>query len=149
MQQAPRGTQVPPLHVSACHHSVQKILISDNVMIDFDSIDQINLFLVPLENNLLSMQMDKAFREIVLERDFSIYHYIARSILPLEHNYGPIQVKEGKGFASSQVLRILKVLEDDGPEYGNEVPIGVIRSTLLIDRSRHGHAAVRAPNLRP
>ena len=112
----------------------EKILISNNVMIDFDSIDQINLFLIPLENDLLSMQMDKAFREIVLERDFSIYHYIARSILQLEHNYGPIQVKEGKGFASSQVLRILKMLEDDDPEYINEVPISVIHSAVLIDR---------------
>lgn len=112
----------------------EKILISNNVMIDFDTIDQINLFLIPLENDLLSMQMDRSFREIVLDKDFSVYHYIARAILQLEHNYGPIQLKEGKGTASSQVLRILKMLEDDDIEYINEVPISVFSSAVLIDR---------------
>lgn len=112
----------------------EKILMNNGVMGEFDVIEQLLIYLIPLENDLLSMQMERSFRELALERDFTMYHYIARAILQLEHIFGPIPLKEGKGIASSHVLRILKMLEEEDPDYITEHPISEIQAAVLIDR---------------
>jgi len=112
----------------------EKILTDNEVLGEFEVIEPLAIYLIPLEKDLISMQMESAFKDLVLERDFTMYHYIARAILQLEHCFGPIPVKEGKGVSSPHALRILKMLEEEDPEYINEHPLSEIQSIVLIDR---------------
>lgn len=80
------------------------------------------------------MQIDKAFKELVIDRDFTMYYHIARAIVHIEHLFGPIPVKHGKGEASSQILSIIEMLEDEDPEYITEHPLSEIYECILIDR---------------
>lgn len=112
----------------------EKILFNNGVLGDFETVESLALYLMPLEVDLLSMQMDMAFRDLVLERDFTMYHNIARAILELEHQFGPIAHKQGKGQASAHIVNILKMLENENPDYISEHLISEISGVVLIDR---------------
>lgn len=81
----------------------ENILTSDQVFGNFDYIEPLEIYLIPLEVDLLSMQIEKAYRDLVLERDFTMYYQVARSILHIQHMFGPIPLKRAKGIASAVI----------------------------------------------
>lgn len=56
-----------------------------------------NLHLIPLDANLLSLERFETFKSFYVERDFTILHSIASSMILMEEIYGTIPVIHGKG----------------------------------------------------
>ena len=56
-----------------------------------------NLHLIPLDANLLSLERFEAFKSLFVEKDFTILHSVANSLILLEEIFGAIPVVHGKG----------------------------------------------------
>jgi len=54
------------------------------------SIINLNLDLIPLEKDLLSLEMNNSFRRMYVDADFSTFNYVEESIKRLELIYGKI-----------------------------------------------------------
>ena len=79
----------------------ESILTTEEVFGSFDIIGSLPLYLIPMENDLLSLQIDTAFKGLVLDRDLNMYYTIALALKEIEHLFGAIPKKEGKGVAAS------------------------------------------------
>ena len=112
----------------------ENVLTGEQVLGQFDTISDLPMFLIPLENDLLSLQLEDSFKGLVLDRDLSVYYHIALALKEIEHYFGPISKKEGKGQASSQILAMLKAMEDEDPDSITSHPLSEIQSLVLIDR---------------
>jgi len=112
----------------------ENVLMAEQVLGQFDTISDLPLFLIPLENDLLSLQLEDSFKGLVLDRDLGVYYHIALALKEIQHCFGPIARKEGKGQASSQILAMLKTMEDEDPDSITTHPLSEIQSLVLIDR---------------
>ena len=112
----------------------ENILTLEQVFGQFDTISDLPLYLIPLEMDLLSLQLEDSFRRLVLDRDLTVYYQIALALKEIEHLYGPIAKKEGKGQAANQILTMLKAMEDEDPESVTSHPLSEIQELVLIDR---------------
>lgn len=66
-----------------------------------------------MERDLLSMQIDSAFRDLIIERDFTMHYHIARAVVHMEHLFGAIPYKYAKGSASCHILNTIEMLENE------------------------------------
>jgi hypothetical protein len=64
------------------------------------TIGEFHLDLIPLETDVLSLEMDNSFKEIVLDRDMSSLHNMANAIMKLQAIHGIIPKICGKGAAA-------------------------------------------------
>lgn len=112
----------------------ENVLMGEQVLGHFDTISDLPLFLIPLENDLLSLQLEDSFKGLTLDRDLGVYYHIALALKEIQHCFGPIARKEGKGQASSQILTMLKAMEDEDPDSITAHPLSEIQSLVLIDR---------------
>eukprot|EP00357_Protocruzia_adherens_P031928 CAMPEP_0114991808 /NCGR_PEP_ID=MMETSP0216-20121206/11580_1 /TAXON_ID=223996 /ORGANISM="Protocruzia adherens, Strain Boccale" /LENGTH=590 /DNA_ID=CAMNT_0002355181 /DNA_START=29 /DNA_END=1801 /DNA_ORIENTATION=- len=111
----------------------EKILQLEGVLADVQ-IAQYTMDLIPLENDVLSLEMESSLRDLILHSDVSIYMNVANSIRKLEYLYGKIPAKYGKGKAS---LRILEILDNTQEEHMGELEGGgsEIDCLVMIDRT--------------
>lgn len=87
--------------------------------------------LIPLETDVMSLELDKSFREYVLEADTTPLFYAAKSIMKLQSLYGVIPSIRGKGSAAEQVVKsILRMRKETSIAPGAEA----IKQLILIDR---------------
>jgi hypothetical protein len=70
------------------------------------TIGEFHLDLCTLETDVLSLEMDKSFKEIVLDKDMSSIHNMANAIMKLQAIYGLIPKICGKG-AAAQVRFVI------------------------------------------
>ncbi|KAF9969867.1 hypothetical protein BGZ73_007605 [Actinomortierella ambigua] len=95
---------------------------------------------IPMEDDLLSLEMDSTFRELYLEHDTSPIYYAAKALMRLQQTYGLFPRILGKGDYSKALcdlmLRMRRELPVDGPE---SLPLmnfaQNIDSLIIIDRS--------------
>lgn len=64
---------------------------------NFESIQDINFDLIPNEPDLLSLELNFAFRDLYLNGNMLYYNYVATSLLRLESIYGEFQNIYAKG----------------------------------------------------
>jgi len=64
--------------------------------------------LIPLEDDLLSLEMNDNFAHYLLEDDDSYKIYVQNSINRIESAFGSIKFKYAKGSSSCQILKRLK-----------------------------------------
>lgn len=101
----------------------EKLLISfENNIYDF------NFDLIPLDEDLLSLEYQPTIQEMYITSEFTGYNLVAESILWLELVYGKIPCKLVKGDKSKIVYDILKRYET---EAGNKAS--------MEEESRHAH----------
>ena len=65
--------------------------------------------LIPLDLDVLSLEMPDAFREMVIDYDLSIYNYVAESISRIQLVMGTIPNIYCKGDGAKMVYDILKM----------------------------------------
>ncbi len=75
---------------------------------DEDRIRQITIDLIPLEEDLLSLEMNDNFSHYLLGDDDSYKVYVQNSINRIEAVFGQIKCKFAKGDDSCQILKRLK-----------------------------------------
>ncbi|XP_068636528.1 vacuolar protein-sorting-associated protein 33 homolog isoform X2 [Aristolochia californica] len=92
------------------------------------------LYMIPLDEDVLSFELDFAFRECHVDGDTSSLWHIAKAIHKLEFSFGVIPNVRAKGKASAKVADILNRMQ--GKELVNLSDMGApeIDTLILLDR---------------
>uniref|UniRef100_A0A383V6D1 Sec1-like protein n=1 Tax=Tetradesmus obliquus TaxID=3088 RepID=A0A383V6D1_TETOB len=113
--------------------AVEKVLEDEGV---YGSITQgeFGLDLVPLEDDVLSLELDRAFRECTLEGDPSSLFYAASALLKLQQMYGLIPRLQGKGPAAKAVMDMAVRMRREAPLPAAAAAACRIHRVVLLDR---------------
>lgn len=104
-------------------------------MYEEERIKQISMDLIPLEDDLLSLELNGNFAHYMLQDDDAYKVYVKDSINRIEAVFGPMKYKFAKGTDSCQILRRIKEtapIADAGA--GGNGPESEIDCLLMIDR---------------
>lgn len=101
-------------------------------------IHELSYELIPLEKDLLSLDDNSSFRNLILRRNFQSLTLVKHSIQRLEAMYGKIPIKCGKGEWSCMILDSLVKKggkEEEKPEKEEETQYSEIDALIMLDRS--------------
>lgn len=101
--------------------------------VSFINVDEYPLELIPLDSDVLSLEMESSFKECYLEDDYTSLFYIANSLMTLQTLYGTIPKIFAKGEMSKRVLDMMIRKKREAADSENQVS-PQIDSLLLIDR---------------
>ncbi|KAK3771335.1 hypothetical protein RRG08_024291 [Elysia crispata] len=112
----------------------EKKLKEQGVYGSFASVEEFNLGLIPFDSDLLSMEMEEAYRECYLENDFTSMFFAAQSLMTIQALYGSIPYIYGKGDCAKQVVDMMRRMK---MEMGGVEPqiTPQIDNLLIIDRT--------------
>ena len=103
---------------------------------------EFHMDLVPLDADLLSLELPLAFRENFLDGDRSSLFYVARALMKLQRMFGVIPDVRGKGVCAKVVCDMLERMRREeeadpagGAEAGAPPMFAEIDSLVLLDRS--------------
>jgi len=102
--------------------------------VSFVNVDEYPLELIPLDSDVLSLEMESSFKECYLENDFTSLFYIANSVMTLQTLYGTIPKIYAKGTMSKRVLDMMMRKKREAADSENQVS-PQIDTLLLIDRN--------------
>ncbi|XP_057471173.1 vacuolar protein-sorting-associated protein 33 homolog [Actinidia eriantha] len=118
-----------PRRAVAC----EKILEEEKVH-HLMTIGEYPLYLLPLDEDILSFELDNAFKECAVDGDMSCLWYIAKAIHKLEFSFGLIPNVRAKGKASVRVADILNRMQTEEPVNSSEMGVPEISTLILLDR---------------
>lgn len=97
---------------------------------------EFDLDLLPLDDDLLSMELRDCFKDLYLDGDQSVLHTVAKSIMKLQAGiFGPIPLIRAKGTHAAKVLSILRRLTHEvGADFTAE-NTPEIEAMYIVDRS--------------
>ncbi|XP_031741425.1 vacuolar protein-sorting-associated protein 33 homolog isoform X5 [Cucumis sativus] len=100
------------------------------------TIGEYPLYVIPLDEDILSFELDRSNKEYLVDGDTSSLWHIAKAIHKLEFSFGAIPNVRAKGRASVRVADILNHLQTEEPVNSNDVNMVVpeINTLILIDR---------------
>ncbi|XP_065079001.1 vacuolar protein sorting-associated protein 33A [Ochlerotatus camptorhynchus] len=88
----------------------------------------------PFDNDLLSMELKDAYKDLYLDRDTSCLHQSACALLALQKLYGRIPKVYGKGSCAQRVWELTKTMTNEDEAIPNNDK-GVIDQMIILDRS--------------
>ncbi|XP_055638417.1 vacuolar protein sorting-associated protein 33A isoform X2 [Toxorhynchites rutilus septentrionalis] len=88
----------------------------------------------PFDNDLVSMELKDAYRDLYLEGDTTSLHQSACSLIALQKLYGRIPKVYGKGSCAQRVWELTKTMVDE-EETVLHSDKGVIDQMIILDRS--------------
>ncbi|KAI3946586.1 hypothetical protein MKX01_014444 [Papaver californicum] len=97
------------------------------------TIGEFPLYMIPLDEDVLSFELDLAYRDYLVDGDTSALWHIAKSIHKLEYSFGVIPNVRAKGKASAQI-EILTHMQVEEPVSTSDVGIPEISTLILFDR---------------
>ncbi|XP_043464161.1 vacuolar protein sorting-associated protein 33A [Leptopilina heterotoma] len=102
----------------------------------FTLIEEFSCDLFPFDNDLVSMELNNAFREFFLENDPTCLYQVARAIQSLQKIYGKISKVTGRGPAANKVWELLQRLNREEEDIKqNNSQTSIIEHLLIFDRS--------------
>ncbi|XP_050526937.1 vacuolar protein sorting-associated protein 33A [Daktulosphaira vitifoliae] len=115
----------------------EKRLERKGVFGNFVSIEEFCCFLFPMENDLMSMEMNDCFKELSIEKDPTCLYRVAQAIVMLEDIYGRIGHITGKGQIVKNVWDLVSKisLEPRKPNSKANRNYKTIDHIVLLDRS--------------
>ncbi|EDV24105.1 uncharacterized protein TRIADDRAFT_57259 [Trichoplax adhaerens] len=104
------------------------------VFADFEVIGEFNLLLLLFDYDLMSLELELAFRECHLEEDYSSLYYVARSLMILQTIFGTIPKIIYKGNCGKRVANMIVRMrkETSGPDDQTKSQISRL---ILVDRT--------------
>lgn len=111
----------------------EKILEEEKVH-NLMTIGEYPLYMVPLDEDVLSFELDLAPKEWQVDGDASSQWHIAKAIHKLEFTFGLIPNVRAKGKASVRVAEILNRMQTEEPVSLSDMNIPEINTLVLIDR---------------
>ena len=118
-----------PRRTILCKEALESFGVYGNL-----DIRDFNFDLIPLDSDILSLELDNCFKELYIENDFSTYTYVAESLQRLQLVYGRIRNVFAKGQGPKIVLDILKNYETEGKKFDDNAK-GDIESLIILDRN--------------
>ncbi|KAH9599549.1 Sec1-like protein [Trypanosoma melophagium] len=100
------------------------------------TLKEFDLDLVPLDDDILSMEQPLAFKHLMVDGDITILQWIARMLLKLQTSrFGTISLIRGKGSRASKIVHMLSQMQNEvGSEFLNDLT-PEIESLFILDRS--------------
>jgi len=119
-----------PSKSNLCELSLEK----SGVYGSFSVIDEFDLSLIPFDNDIMSLEQEKAFYECYVENDLTSMLYVANSLMTIQALFGTIPKIYGKGQLAKHVTDI--ILRKRREMADNECQITpLIDNLVLIDRN--------------
>ncbi|XP_022765446.1 vacuolar protein-sorting-associated protein 33 homolog isoform X4 [Durio zibethinus] len=98
------------------------------------TIGEYPLYVVPLDEDILSFELDLAYKECQVDGDTGSLWHIAKAIHKLESSFGVIPNVRAKGKASVLVTDILNRMQTEEPVNSSDMAVPEINTLILIDR---------------
>ncbi|XP_050384792.1 vacuolar protein-sorting-associated protein 33 homolog [Argentina anserina] len=111
----------------------EKILEEEKVH-NLLTIGEYQLYTVPLDEDVLSFELDLSNKEYLVDGDTSSLWHIAKAIHKLEFSFGVIPNVRAKGRASVRVADILNRMQAEEPVNSPDVVVPEINTVILLDR---------------
>ncbi|XVE99260.1 hypothetical protein REPUB_Repub03eG0182900 [Reevesia pubescens] len=118
-----------PRHEIQC----EKILEEEKVH-HLMTVGEYPLYVVPLDEDILSFELDLAYKECQVDGDTGSLWHIAKAIHKLESSFGVIPNVRAKGKASVHVADILNRMQGEEPVNSSDMAVPEINTLILIDR---------------
>uniref|UniRef100_A0A5B7BPV3 Vacuolar protein-sorting-associated protein 33 n=1 Tax=Davidia involucrata TaxID=16924 RepID=A0A5B7BPV3_DAVIN len=118
-----------PRRAVAC----EKILEEEKVH-HLVTIGEYPLYIVPLDEDILSFELDLAYKECLVDGDTSSLWHMAKAIHKLEFSFGVIPNVRAKGKAAVRVSDILNRMQAEEPVNSSDMGVPEINTLILLDR---------------
>ncbi|KAJ0967310.1 hypothetical protein J5N97_024227 [Dioscorea zingiberensis] len=92
------------------------------------------LYVMPLDEDVLSFELDFGYKECLVEGDTSSLWHVAKAIHKMEFSLGVIPNIRAKGKASTKVAEILNSLHAEEPVNTSDTGVPEISNLILLDR---------------
>ncbi|KAJ6727295.1 VESICLE PROTEIN SORTING-ASSOCIATED [Salix purpurea] len=111
----------------------EKVLEEEKVH-NLVTIGEYPLYMVPLDEDVLSFELDLANKECLVDGNTSSLWHIAKAIHKLESSFGVIPNVRAKGKASVRIADILNRMQAEDPVNSSDMVMPEINTLILIDR---------------
>ncbi|XP_051116487.1 vacuolar protein-sorting-associated protein 33 homolog isoform X1 [Andrographis paniculata] len=118
-----------PRRLIAC----EKILEEEKVH-ELLNIGEFPLYLIPLDEDVLSFELDLAQKEYMVDGDATSLWHIAKGIHNLEFTFGVIPNVRAKGKAAARIADIMNRMQAEEPVNMSDMGIPEINTLILLDR---------------
>lgn len=98
------------------------------------TIGEFTLYVVPLDEDVISFELDDAYKEYLVDGDETSLWHIAKAIHKLEFAFGLIPNIRAKGRASKRVADILNIMQTEEPVNTSDMVVPEINTLILLDR---------------
>ncbi|KAG2729803.1 hypothetical protein I3843_01G261200 [Carya illinoinensis] len=109
-------------------------VLEDEKVHQLMTIGEYPLYVVPLDEDVLSFELDLAYKESQVDGDTSSLWHIAKAIHKLEFSFGVIPNVRAKGKASVRVADILNRMQAEEPVNSPDMVVPEINTLILLDR---------------
>ncbi|KAJ6720235.1 hypothetical protein OIU85_023451 [Salix viminalis] len=109
-------------------------VLEDEKVHNLVTIGEYPLFMVPLDEDVLSFELDLANKECLVDGNTKSLWHIAKAIHKLESSFGVIPYVRAKGKASVRVADILNHMQAEEPVDTSDMVMPEINTLILIDR---------------
>uniref|UniRef100_A0A0D9W2T2 Uncharacterized protein n=1 Tax=Leersia perrieri TaxID=77586 RepID=A0A0D9W2T2_9ORYZ len=92
------------------------------------------LYLVPLDEDVISFELDHSLQECLIEGDTSSVWHVAKAIHKLEFAFGVIPNVRAKGVASAKAAELLNSMQQEDPVNMDDMGAPEINTVILLDR---------------
>jgi len=120
-----------PRKTFACKEALQ----TNGIYNSITSFHDFNFDLIPLDYDLLSLEILDASRQLYLEVDTTSLILIAESIQRLQLVFGRFDTILGKGYSARTILETLKGLDNESKIRPDENTRGEIEALVILDRN--------------
>ncbi|XP_020229656.1 vacuolar protein-sorting-associated protein 33 homolog [Cajanus cajan] len=98
------------------------------------TIGEYPLYTVPMDEDVLSFELDLSYKECQVDGDTSSLWHIAKAIHKLEYSFGVIPNVRAKGKASVRIADILNRMQAEEPVNSSDMVVPEINTLVLLDR---------------
>lgn len=112
----------------------EKILKDENVFDMIKSVHEYRVEIMPIDNDILSMQMTSSLQELFIDKDYSSLLHVARAIIRIQSLFGIIENIYGHGLCAKRVANLLSKLGKEVALQEFKV-VPQIHSMLILDRN--------------
>jgi len=108
-----------------------KVLEDEGVLSKVTKIGEYALDLIPYDDDVVSLEIEGAYREAYLDGDYTSLYYAAKAIMKLQNTFGIIRHLKGKGNGAKIVIDQLENMRKEGPDPDCKPEIDTL---IVIDR---------------
>ncbi|CAK8570150.1 unnamed protein product [Lathyrus sativus] len=109
-------------------------VLEDEKLHDMFTIGEYPLYLLPMDEDVLSFELGLSYKECLVDGDASSLWHIAKAIHKLEFSFGVIPNVRAKGKASVRIADILNRMQAEEPVNSSDMVMPEINTVILLDR---------------
>ncbi|GAA5921573.1 hypothetical protein JCM3775_003112 [Rhodotorula graminis] len=112
-------------------------VLSDLGVLGSIEVQELQLGLIPLEKDVLTLEYEDSWKKTELDGDHSCIYDMAKALMTVQRAFGTIPRIIGKGDSAQRLMELLKRMQREQPaSYASAAPLanGYVDSMIVIDR---------------